>query len=213
MKRLTVALLSALLIAFPAFSPLRAADVAAPKIAVIDMQKAFNEYYKTKDAEAILRDRMAGFQKERDEMTADGQKIADEAQKLHDAATDKTLSDTARAEREKALAAKVQELQAKRSQIQDFNNTRSKQFEDQSRRMRTSIVEEINKFVSDLGTKEKYNLILDKSGASMNGTSVVLFTSDVRDITDDVIKAINANKPASSAAAVPAAPTMPTAKP
>jgi outer membrane protein len=212
MKRLTAALLSALLVAFPALSPVRAAD-AGPKIAIIDMQKAFNEYYKTKDAEAILRDRMAGFQKERDEMTADGQKIADEAKKLQDAANDKTLSEAARAERKTAFDAKYQEFTAKRNQIQDFNNTRSKQFEDQSRRMRTSIVEEINKFVSDLGTKEKYNLILDKSGASMNGTSVVLFSSDIRDITDDVIKAINANKPASSAAAVPAAPTMPTAKP
>ncbi len=58
---------------------------AQTKIAVIDLQSVFNNYYKTKDAESVLKERAAAFDKEKNEMTSDYQKMVEDAQKLHDA--------------------------------------------------------------------------------------------------------------------------------
>lgn len=188
---------------------------AQTKIAVIDLQSVFNNYYKTKDAEAVLKDRAAGFEKEKNEMMSDYQKMVEEAQKLRDASTDKTLSVTAQQDKAKALDAKVQDLRNKEAQMREFASVRQKEFQDQQQRMRGGIVDEINKFISDVGAKEKYTLILDKSGVSMNGTSIVLYSQDVKDITDDVTKALNATKPANytpPAASAPAPAPAPAAK-
>jgi outer membrane protein len=177
---------------------------AQMKVAVIDLQKAFNEYYKTKDAEANLKERMGSIQKEQQEMMGDYQKTVDEINKLRESTEDKTLAESAREEKKKALQIKIQDAANMERKIQEFRTTRARQFEDQSRRMRQGIIEEIIKIVNDTGAKEKYSLVLDKSGLSMNGTSVLLYSSDVKDLTDDVIKTINASKPAAGAAAKPA---------
>jgi outer membrane protein len=163
---------------------------------------------------------MASFEKEREDMSADYQKAYDETSKLHDASADKTLSDQARADKQKAFEQKVQDLHNMERKIQEFNQTRQKQFEDQRLRMRAGIVDEITKYIADLGTREKYTFIYDKSGLSSNGVSLLVYVSpDLRDLTDDVIKALNASKPAGSASApaapAPAAttPAAPAAKP
>ncbi len=72
--------------------------------------------------------------------------------------------------------------------------------------MKQGIVEEIVKVVNDMGARDKYSLVLDKSGTTMSGTNLVLYSQDVKDITDDLIKTINASKPADgSSSAVPGA--------
>lgn len=183
------------------------------KVAVVDLQKAFNEYYKTKDAEANLKDRMGSIQKEQQEMMGDYQKTVDEINKLRESTEDKTLAEAAREEKKKALQTKIQDAANMERKIQEFRTTRARQFEDQSRRMRQGIIEEIIKIVNDTGAKEKYSLVLDKSGLSMNGTSVLLYSSDVKDLTDDVIKTINASKPAAGTPAAKPADAKPADKP
>ncbi len=186
---------------------------AQTKLATVDLQRAFNEYYKTKDAEASLQDDSAKIKKEQDSMVADYQKMLDNAQKLRDDAQDKTLTDQARAEKQKALEAAGQDLANKQRSIQEFTNLRSKEFEEKSRRMRNLVLADVTKLVNDVGQRDKYSLIIDKSGMSMNGTSVVLYAGDVKDITDDLIKELNANKPASSSAASPASAPAPVPSP
>ena len=127
------------------------------KVAVVDLQKVFQDYNKTKEAESVLKERMAGFQKERQDMLADYQKMVEETRKLRDAATDKTLNETARNEKQKAFETKVQDVANRERSIREFELQRQRQFEDQSRRMRQGIVEEIIKFVNDEAGKGKYN--------------------------------------------------------
>jgi outer membrane protein len=174
------------------------AQEAALKIAVVDMQRAFKEYYKTKEAEAALRERANSFQRERQAMLSDYQKLANETQKIRDAATDKTLSDTAREEKRKAFESKVQDLRNLERKIQEFQLTRTKEFEEQSQRLRQSILQEITKVVNDFSAKEKFFLVLDKSSVSLTGVPVVLYTEGPRDITDEIIRLINSRPSGSS---------------
>ncbi|MGD9896569.1 MAG: OmpH family outer membrane protein [Candidatus Methylacidiphilaceae bacterium] len=164
------------------------------KIATFDFQKAFSEYYKTKDAEGELQARVATFKKEDQERTNDYRKLAEEAQKLQDGAQDKTLSEAARQERLKAFQSKVQEVQNLQRAIQEFRSTRGRELEERSQRIRQSLIDEISKVVVEVGAKGKYTLVLDKTGRSLNGTPVLLYTQDLPDLTDEVVRAINATK-------------------
>ncbi len=177
-----------------------ASTQAQINIAVINLEKVFNGYHKTEETQGLLNERLAQFQKEMQEMQTDFQKLVDETQKLRDQVTDQALSTTARAERQKAFEAKIKQVQDMERKIQEFRATRGKQFDEQSIRMRQGIVEEINKVVEKFGKDNKLNLILDISGKSMAATSVVLYSDGLRDITEDILKLMNNNRPAKPAA-------------
>ncbi|QSR89250.1 OmpH family outer membrane protein [Methylacidiphilum caldifontis] len=172
----------------------------ALKIAVVDLQKAFNDFYKTKEADSEMKSKVAAFEKERQEMANDLNKIGEEAKKMHDAAQDKTLSEAARAEKQKAFEAKAQDFQAMQRKFQEFQYVRTKELEDRSQRIRQSIIDDITKTILEISSREKFTLVFDKSGKSLSGTNVLLYSQDVKDITDEVIKTINATKPQTKAA-------------
>lgn len=205
MKKLSLVLTA--LVTFASFS--MASEL---KVAVVDLSKAFQDYYKTKEAEETLNERRGAFQKERQDMMNDYQKMVDETQKLRQAAEDKTLSDAAREDKKKAFETKVQDVRNQENKIRTFEQTRGRQLDDQFMRMRTSIVDEIRKAVQDYAAREKYNLLLDKSAAGVSQTPFLLYSNDVKDITDDIVKSINANKSAASKPAATPAPTPAPAK-
>lgn len=205
----SLSLLTTLLTLCLCAAPAKAADL---KLAVVDMQQVFKEYYKTKEADTRLKEVLASYQKEYQDMMADYQKMVDEAQKLRADTQNTTLDAKVRDEKTKALQAKVQDLQNTERKIREFDVTRRKQLDDQSGRMRKNIVEEITKVINSIGARDKYNLILDKSGMSLNGTPSALYVEGVTDISDEIIKTMNATAPKGGAAATtPAAPTAPTA--
>jgi outer membrane protein len=197
----------ALILAFGLAAITTVSAQTALRVAVVDMQKVFQEYYKTKDADVRLKEILGNFQKEYQDMLADYQKGVDEATKLRDDVNNASLSKELREEKGKALQTKVQDVKAMERKLQEFDITRRRQLEDQSGRMRKNIVEEITKVITDMGNREKFNLIMDKSGVSLNGTPSLLFADGVKDITEDVVKLMNANKPAGSP--TPAASTAP----
>jgi outer membrane protein len=58
-------------------------------------------------------------------------------------------------------------------------------------RMRAGIVDDINKVVADRVKAESYQLVFDKSGPSLNGVPIVLYSLDSYEFTDAVITALN----------------------
>jgi outer membrane protein len=190
MKKLILIL--ALIIAAPL-----ASIQAQSNIVIINLQKVFNEYHKTQETQGLLNERLNQFQKEMQEMQTDFQKLVDETQKLRDQVMDQALSPAAKAERQKAFEAKIKQVQDMERKVQEFRSSRARQFEEQSARMRQGIIEEITKVVEKFGKDNKFNLILDVSGKSMAATSVVLYADGYRDITEDILKILNSNRPAS----------------
>ncbi len=62
------------------------------KIAVVDLSKAFDDYYVTKDAQAKLKVKQDGYQKDIQDLINNYQHMGEEAQALDKAANDPTLS-------------------------------------------------------------------------------------------------------------------------
>jgi outer membrane protein len=174
------------------------------RIAVIDLQAVFKEYYKTKEADSRLKDQMSGYKKERDERMESYRKLVEQLGGLRDAVNDPSLSADAKKEKQQKFEEKFNEARAMEQEMRNFESTTSKLFQDQTQRMRKTIVDEITAVLNGF-CKGKYDLVIDKSGVTLNGTPTLLYSENVTDLTEEITRKINASKPAGEAAA-PAKP-------
>jgi outer membrane protein len=172
------------------------------KIAVIDLSKAFDGYYKTKDAQAKLRVKQDGYQKEIQDLITDYQHMGEEADTLNKAVKDPTLSQAARDDKAKALDVKKQDLVNMGNKIQEMKVEKTKEIQEELFRRHKEIVDEITKVINDYSGPQGYDLVIDKSSASAaSGVSIVLYNSSkLIDITTDVITLLNKTAPAGAAA-------------
>jgi Skp family chaperone for outer membrane proteins len=177
------------------------------KVATIDLAKAFDAFYKTKEAAQHLKEKQDEAQKEIQDKVADYQRIGDDVQKLDQESKDPTLSVEARNEKAKARDQRGADLQAAQRQIEEFKTERSNELKDEYIRRRKEVVDEITKVITDYSGPQGYDLVIDKSSASAaSGVPIILYNSNkLPDITDDIIKQLNAGAPATTAATPDAA--------
>ncbi len=181
---------------------------AQSKIGVVDMNKVFSGYYKTKDAENKINDAREVAKKELDDRMESHKELLDEINQLNKDIDNAALSSSARADRTKKRDDKIQQVRTLENEINDFKNSREKQLQEQAVRMRNQIVEEIMKLVDDKVKSDNYDLVFDKSGQSLNGVQIVLHSKDSMEFSDDIISALNKNRPTTSGVS-PAASATP----
>ena len=204
--RLTLSSLLAA-VAFCAAAPAVHAQI---KVATVDMNKVFSGYYKTKDAENKINDAREVAKKELDERMESHKQMLDEINQLNKDIDNPALSATAKSDRSKKREDKIAQVRQLEQEIQEFKTSREKQLQEQAVRMRNQIVEEIMKVITDRVKDEQYDVVLDKSGQSLNGVQFVLYSQDKMDFSDEVITALNKNRPTATApAASPSASRSP----
>lgn len=209
MKKLfSAALLASLALPFATFAQ------APLKIGTVDMNRAFKEYNKTKDAEAKINDARNAAKKELDERTDSYKKALDEINKLNQQLEAPALSADAKTQKAKERDEKIANIKNLEREINEFRQTRERQLQEQALRMREGIVKEITDVVLERVKSQNLDLVFDKSGMSMNGVPLLLHSRDNVEFTNDIIAALNKGKPASaevSNAGSPAAAASPAA--
>jgi outer membrane protein len=177
------------------------------KVGLVDMNKIFSSYYKTKEAETRINDARASAKKELDDRMDTYKKSIEEINKLNEELNKPELSKDSKEKKSKDRDEKIAETKNLEREITEFRQTREKQLQEQAVRMRNGIVEEISKLINDKVKSNAFDLVLDKSGNSMSGVPVVLYSKDANDFSEEIISTLNKNKPKDSApAAATAAP-------
>lgn len=179
MLSLAVALLAA---------PVQAAE---SEIVFINLERAFSEFYKTKMADEQLKKQAEEFNAERKKLTEEYEKLQGEFSALREEAQNPALNEEARALKRTAAEDKVAEIRDMETRIRRFDEARQKQLDDQTRRMRKRIVEEIRQVIQDHARKQNYRAVVDASGQSFNAVEVVLYLDNRNDITDTVVELLN----------------------
>jgi Skp family chaperone for outer membrane proteins len=161
------------------------------KVGTIDMKLVFDSYSKTKDAEAKINQSREQAKKELDERLAVFTKAQEEARKLNDEANKPELTEKAKAEKAKVLNEKLQALGTLQREVQEFQQTRERQLSEQSVRSRNTLLEDINKVIADKVKAAGYDLVIDKSGQSLNAVGVLVYAKDSFDFTAEIVAEIN----------------------
>src|SRR6266436_560020 len=190
-KLLSIALTSLVALPVAAFAQ------GTLKIGTVDMQRAFKEYSKTKDAEAKIND----AKKEYDDRADGYKKALDEINNLNKQLDAPALSADAKTQKAKERDDKIANIKNMEREITEFRQTRERQLQEQAMRMREDIVKEISDVVMDKVKVNRMDLVFDKSGMSLNGVPVLMYAPDNVDFTNDIITVLN--KPGRAASLTP----------
>ena len=192
-------------LAFTFAFPVVAFAQGALKIGTVDMQRAFKECSKTKDAEAKINDAKNAAKKEYDDRAEAYKKALDEINNLNKQLESPALSADKKTGMAKERDDKIANIKNMEREISDFRQTRERQLQEQLMRMREGIVKEITDVVMEKVKSKSLDFVLDKSGVSINGVPVVLYAPENVDFTSEIIETLNKPGRATASTRKPAA--------
>jgi outer membrane protein len=182
-----VSMLFGLTLAFP----IAAFAQGSLKIGTVDVKRAFDEFGKKKEADQKLNDARNAAQKEFTDRADAYKKALDEINNLNKQLESPALSAEKKTQTAKERDDKIANIKNMEREINDFRQTRERQLQEQAMRMREGIVKEITDVVMEKVKAKNLDLVFDKSGMSINGVPVVMYSPDNDDFTNDVITALN----------------------
>jgi len=171
--------------------PVAAFAQGTMKIGTVDMQRAFKDYNKTKEAEAKINDAKNSAKKEYDDRAEAYKKALDEINNLNKQLESSALSADKKTQIAKDRDDKIANIKNMEREISDFRQTRERQLQEQLMRVREVIVKEITDVVMEKVKSNNLDLVFDKSGMSINGVPVLMYSHDNIDFTNDIIAVLN----------------------
>lgn len=197
--------------AFGAILSVQGQNVA--RFAIVDMKKAFDSYYKTKQAEAQIKDRASDSDKVYKGMIEDYKKANEDYKKLIDQSNDQALAGEERDKRKKSAETKLMELQEIEKSVKQFEAQARTSIGELEKRMRDKIVGEIRDVVNTLSRSGGYTLVFDLAAVTAYQTPIVLYSNGENDLTEAVIREINSTAPSGALSNIESRTTTTNAPP
>jgi outer membrane protein len=176
--------------------------LAQGKVGVINLTKVFDEFWRTKQADIQIKDRLSEFEKMGQSMYDDYKKANEEFGKQIEAANDPALSKEEADKRRKDLDKKRKEILETESNIKQFQSNSQRALMEQRGRVRESILRDVRGVLEEKSKAGGYATVLDVSALSANGTPVVIYTTltgGESDLSESVAKTLAATAPPDSA--------------
>jgi outer membrane protein len=164
---------------------------AAQKIGVVNMENLFTNYYKTKLADAKIKNQTEIYRKYLASLNDSKNKLQQEFVELRDASQNIAYSDIERENKRIEAQNKYRQLQAKNAEIQQYNEQKKQQLFGEYEKIRGKLIGEIEVVVKNIAKRENFTVIYDSSGNTMNNISVVVYYNSDIDITAKVSKELN----------------------
>ena len=169
--------------------------VAQERMATIDLRKVFDGYWKTRQANAALQERGDEMEKELKGLVAEFESAKEEYQKLQESANDQAVSITEREKRKKKAEDQLRSLREDEQTIQQFQRQARTTIDEQQRRMREKILEEIKATITSKAKAGNFTMVIDTAAETPNRTPIILYTSNTNDLTKSVLTQLNALAP------------------
>ena len=161
------------------------------KIAIVNMEEVFKNFYKTKINSAKFNKQAATYKEYADQLAASQIKLEEEFRNLRDASQNIALPETERESKRLAARDKYRQLQAKQAELETYNQEKSAQLKEQYDKMRKELLTEIRKCVAKYANQKGFATVLDASGNTTNDIPMVLYYKPEMDISDEILKILN----------------------
>ena len=176
--------------------------LAQTKVATVNMNQLFDNYWKTKQAQAAILEHSSQLTKDDNSMKDDLKKASDDYQQLLAQANDQAISGDERDRRKQAAAEKLKQLEDRRTAIDQYERQAQATLNEQRQHMSDKIMADIQAGVNARAKAGGYAMILNTSatGISIGGVNVsvpspVIYNTGEIDLTADVLKQLNAGAP------------------
>jgi outer membrane protein len=188
MKKMAMTMLMGLVLGAATMAQAQFAD---GRIVFVDLDRVFSEFYKTKLADQQLQDMATEFNDERAALVEEYEALNETFNAAREQSQDTALSEEARNRSRSEAEELLIEIRDFESRIQRFDQSRRKQLDEQGRRMRGRIVEEIQDEIERYARTQGYQAVIDSSGQSANAVSLVLYADSRVDISDAMLEILN----------------------
>ena len=168
------------------------------KIATVDMQELFKQYYKTNEAQKQINVERARIQKENNERLARIRELEDALGSLRKQLEDPSINDSKKQGLYKDWQTQQQEGIALDRERREFLQRRNQALNEKMVQRMKGILEEIRKLVEEQAKADDFDYVFDKSGLSTSQVPFLLYTKDATDITAGLLKTLNKDAPAES---------------
>lgn len=166
------------------------------KIAVVDGTRVLKAYYKTELADTHIQQQLDDFAAERDKLLAEHRKLKQDFESMRAETENKALTEEAREKKRELAEEKLAEVIEHENTIRDKAASRKKQIEVEGRRIHAELAKAVKAAVQACAAKGGYTLVLEAGGLLANGLEPVLYAEPGADITDEVVRVLNAGRPA-----------------
>lgn len=166
------------------------------KPATVDTARVLKEYYKTDLAERHMKEQVADFTAERDKLLEGHKKLKQEFEALRAESQNKALTEAARDKKKEQAEEKLNSLVECENTIQKKAAGRKRELEGEGRKIQAELGKAISEAIRASAQKGGYTMVFATGGVLNNGLESVLYSDAKMDITDDVLKLLNADKPA-----------------
>lgn len=165
-------------------------------VVTVSMQKLFDGYYKSTEAnqrlESIREQAVAEAQEKEKEL----QDMAEEIRSMQEELQNPVLSDSSKAEKQAELQSVAEEGRRKQAEFQQWQQQTMGNLNQRSQEIRNSLIDEIVKVVNDIALKDyAADLVFDTSDILGSGVPTVLYADTDLDVTDKVMIKLNADAP------------------
>lgn len=173
----------------------------AVKILVVDMAKIYDTHYKTIEQNAKIQSDDQKAQEEVDKMNKEGNALVEEYKALNDQSTNPALSADAKSKAQNDAQKKLESIQQKKNEIGTFIQNTRNSLQQRLQTFRSLMLEEIGKIAAEVAKRKGATILLDKAGPSLIGISNLVYSDPGFEITEDVVKEINKDRPAGTTSA------------
>ncbi len=164
---------------------------ARARVVTLDFDQVLTGYAPTRAADQELQQRIEAFRRDQQQDVAAYQELQQEFVGIREQAANLGLEE----ERRQALASRgveiIEQIRGKEQELQQKQQAFQKEIEDQRRRMRQRLTDEIRERLGVLAKERGWEMVLDRGAVSPNGTPVVLHATVAIDVTAEVLRELN----------------------
>ena len=168
------------------------------KIATVDMQELFKQYYRTNEAQSQINVEKSRVQKDNNERLTRIRELETNLGNLKKQIDDPAINEAKKQAFYKDWQMQQQEGIALDRERREFLQRRNQALNENMVQRMKGILVEINKLVEEEAKISDYDYVFDKSGLSTSQVPILLYSKDATDITASILKDLNKDAPAES---------------
>ena len=161
---------------------------------VVNLERIFREYYKSKIAEELIRQQAAVYRNYLKKLESEHQTLVADAARARAAAQNLAISAAERQKAEDRAIAASKAVAAKKTEAEVYARERAVDMRTLQARKRAEILKDIRAQIARSAALLGYGFVFDYSGRTTNDLGALLLYPGQRDFTDHVIRELNRNQ-------------------
>lgn len=167
----------------------------ASRVATIDLNKVSEKYYKWQEAKNALSRKETELQKDLDDQKKRIVAEQEEDRKLRADVEDPLITGDARRAREKAVTDKEEQIRNDADTYTELKTEDQQTLERFYQELTDRVLQDIQTAVNAKAKAAGYNLVINTSSTPSQPLPIVMYSDGQNDITDEIIRQLNAAAP------------------